>query len=993
MARLAAFACVLIQVAAPLAQDSVARLLPDGNAVERSLAAGERHTYSVDIAVGESAVVTVEQRGIDVSVDILGPDGEPVAAIQDNLKTDGIERAVVVADTPRGIVVRVEPAQPRTGAGTYVIRVAARHAATPGDRAVRDAAVLRYQVARLLGKSKADEALPLATRALALVESASPQDEMAVAMAVRSLAETYAEKRSFNEAEAAYKRAIESLERQLGANDPLPAIVSGRLAAIYRRTGPPILAERLARGAIKTIESVLGPDHLAVAQCLMTLGSIRQDAGDVVEAEALARRGLAIVEKGGGTAQLKAALLNNLGIMAIDRKDFDAADDLLRRSVEAGEADYGPDSYWMANALLNLGIVARQRKAYDTAESYYLRALAIREKIVPPDHPDIAANLNNLATLYSSRGDPARALEMHRRALAIWEKAGGPYGSGTLTSLGNIARVYAAANDATNALAYQRRADAALEVQFALNLAVGSERQRLASAASIAERTDRTISLSLGLAARNPDASALAALVVLQRKGRVLDAMAETMASFRQRAGVEDRDLLEQLAEVTRNLSRLALNGRQAMTAEEHRSAIAALEQKKEGIEAAISEHNAEFRAHAAPVTLERVQAAIPVDAALIEFAVFHPFDPQAPTNAEAYGAPHYAAYVIAREGSPQAFDLGPTAAIDAAVERLRSALRDPSRHDVTVLARTVDALVLAPIRGAAGSASALLISPDGALNLIPFEALVGEDGRYALERYAISYLTSGRDLLRIAIPRAARDVPVVVANPTFGEAPAADPGPAAKAPRASGNVAAKLYFAPLDGTAEEARAIRAFYPDAKLLSRTGATKVALAGVRAPAILHIASHGFFLPDVGIDNPLLRSGLALAGANAAGAPAGSGLLTAMEAANLDLWGTKLVTLSACDTGLGAVRNGEGVYGLRRAFVLAGTETLVMSLWPISDYVTRQLMSGYYRGLKAGLGRGAALRGAQLALLARPGRRHPFYWASFIQAGDWRPMKGS
>jgi CHAT domain-containing protein len=100
----------------------------------------------------------------------------------------------------------------------------------------------------------------------------------------------------------------------------------------------------------------------------------------------------------------------------------------------------------------------------------------------------------------------------------------------------------------------------------------------------------------------------------------------------------------------------------------------------------------------------------------------------------------------------------------------------------------------------------------------------------------------------------------------------------------------------------------------------------------------------------------------------------------------------VTLSACDTGIGEVRNGEGVYGLRRAFFLAGAETLVMSLWPVSDYVTRQMMTGYYRGLKEGLGRGEALRRAQLSMLARQNRRHPFYWASFIQAGDWRTLDG-
>jgi CHAT domain-containing protein len=140
------------------------------------------------------------------------------------------------------------------------------------------------------------------------------------------------------------------------------------------------------------------------------------------------------------------------------------------------------------------------------------------------------------------------------------------------------------------------------------------------------------------------------------------------------------------------------------------------------------------------------------------------------------------------------------------------------------------------------------------------------------------------------------------------------------------------------------------------------------------------------------NPLLRAGLAFAGANLGDSARERGILTALEASGLNLWGTKLVTLSACDTGLGEIRNGEGVYGLRRAFVLAGAETLVMSLWPVSDSTARETMVRYYTALAAGAGRGDALRHAKLGMLKRPGRQHPFYWASFIQSGEWGNLDG-
>ncbi|MBI3796167.1 MAG: CHAT domain-containing protein [Deltaproteobacteria bacterium] len=186
--------------------------------------------------------------------------------------------------------------------------------------------------------------------------------------------------------------------------------------------------------------------------------------------------------------------------------------------------------------------------------------------------------------------------------------------------------------------------------------------------------------------------------------------------------------------------------------------------------------------------------------------------------------------------------------------------------------------------------------------------------------------------------------------------------------------------------------------------------------IQGPRILHIATHGFFvtnheeevLKGLGFvelhsagslghampprwENPLLRSGLALAGANQQGDGSEDGMLTALEAAGLDLWGTKLVVLSACETGMGDIQNGEGVYGLRRAIGMAGAESQVMSLWKVEDTATRDLMMAYYAKLILGEGRAEALRHVQLQMLHSTKWHHPFYWASFIQSGDWTPIE--
>jgi CHAT domain-containing protein len=236
-----------------------------------------------------------------------------------------------------------------------------------------------------------------------------------------------------------------------------------------------------------------------------------------------------------------------------------------------------------------------------------------------------------------------------------------------------------------------------------------------------------------------------------------------------------------------------------------------------------------------------------------------------------------------------------------------------------------------------------------------------------------------------------------------------------------------RICYPPLKGTAEEATRINAALVNATVLTERRATEAALKGLNSPPILHVATHGFFLPDQpqalntnaaqsagasSTENPLLRSGLIMAGANQKSSGTNEdGVLTAAEAAGLNLWGTKLVVLSACETGLGDVVNGAGVYGLRRALVLAGSETQVMSLWQVDDAATRDLMSDYYTRLQRGEGRNEAMRQAQLGMLrgeaenrmkttrTRPAaaktddrHAHPFYWAAFISSGDWRSMNG-
>jgi CHAT domain-containing protein len=584
-------------------------------------------------------------------------------------------------------------------------------------------------------------------------------------------------------------------------------------------------------------------------------------------------------------------------------------------------------------------------------------------------------------------------------------------------TLRDIAVAYAAKSDGRQATEYQARANQAYERNIGLSLAIGSEREKLLYADAIATWTNRAISLHVHQAPTYAPAAEAAALVLLQRKGRVLDAIAGNMEALRERMTADDRALLDRLQATTVQLATLSLNGPGRTPLDAYQQQLKSMEQQREQLESEIGSRSGEFHAQSQPVTVAAVQRAIPDDAALIEFAVYQPFDPKALTERTAYGAPHYVAYVLRHHGEVRWRELGPAKAIDDAVVALRQALRDPHGANPRPLSRALDDKVLRPLRPLVRDARRLLISPDGGLNRIPFEVLIDERGRFAVQRQAITYLTSGRDLLRMQTRRPSRGAPLIVADPFFDHPPVTGPHRGTKLTSrephpttTNGDELSTLYFSPLPATGDEARAIKALYPEATMLSGPRATKAALTNADAPIILHIATHGFFLDDATpalearvpgtraisatttVKNPLLRSGLAFSGANLAKRGAEEGILTALEASTLNLWGTNLVTLSACDTGMGDVKNGEGVYGLRRAFLLAGAETVVMSLWPVSDYVTREMMTTYYRGLKRGLGRGEALRHAQLAMLARPERQHPFYWASFIQVGEWANFDG-
>jgi CHAT domain-containing protein/tetratricopeptide (TPR) repeat protein len=396
----------------------------------------------------------------------------------------------------------------------------------------------------------------------------------------------------------------------------------------------------------------------------------------------------------------------------------------------------------------------------------------------------------------------------------------------------------------------------------------------------------------------------------------------------------------------------------------------------------------------------------------LLTVSVFTPFD----FRSQRFGARHYLGAGVRADGIKVA-DLGAAETLDALGARLRADLGQRPQAGAAKAApasahAVYDALVK-PLLGARAANGAYVADLDGALSLLPMEALADAGGRYLIEGGEWRYVGSARALLRAAPaagPGSGAGKAIVLADPAYDQAPAS----AGAAPAPSGSAASTLSrsaalqsvrFAPLPQTLEEGRAVAAALQrsGAGVELRTGpdAGVQALAQLHAPRYLHIATHGFFVEEAGTWRKELTgtdgkrylmesyaqgrsSGLALAGANRApGAGGDGGVLYAAQLRQLDLAGTELAVLSACDTSVGAIALGEGVDSLRQALDVAGAAGMVTSLWSVPDLETRTLMTDFYDALAGGAAKAAALRQAKLHVKARQG--HPYYWASFVFTG--------
>ena len=830
----------------------------------------------------------------------------------------------------------------------------------------------------------------------AILESATKLnglDSLDAATIQTNIGSLYAITGDFEQAKARFESALNIIKRRGETNAPIAAEASKGLGKVLLDVGRFAEAEEMLKAALRISQECYGAEGLGTATFLHLLGHFYQDTGNYSEAEHLYKHALTI-DQSHLPADHPSIIreLNDLGLLYEKTGNLQAAESVLGEAVQAERtSSRGNDElagYTFTNAELLMGGLGKN----DEAEALAYRALEIFERVFGSQHPTTARAAENLAVAYQRLAKYTEAEPLIEQALAVFRERYGDSHPTTLHAMQSLAWLEIDAKHSERAEPLVGPSAKAEDEVFGRMLAFMSEQQRLAY-----QDTINPYSLPAAL----PGAVDRLGAAILRYKGIVLDSIIDDRATAEALPGEAGRDLLAGLAVAKRQYGQLLL-ATTAKAADLNHEGVA-LEQRIEETEnkiAALANRTGSVRRGFA-CSVKEVANCLPKDAVLVEYIMYVHYIGQ--TQFDRW----YGAAVVTSSGELRWVPLGDAGEIDRLIDGskgqdgYKQLVRASDKADeagLTSCLTRLYQLIWEPIANVISpDVHRVICSPDSELNFVSFATLLTPQSHFLAEDDDIQYVASGRDLLRETAAATNADV-VILANPSFDCSLAKEPSNARQGSGISETrggfrgqemeEVSELDFDPIEGTGMEAKELESEFRKLgwnvqKPLLGQEATKQALFKVRSPYILHLATHGFFVkedkprepaqelqsvslgrPDVTaskfFSNPLHRSGLALAGAETTvndwrqGRVIDhdeDGILTAEDVSTLDLRSTWLVTLSACDTGSGEAKAGEGVLGLRRGFIEAGAQNLLMSLWPIDDRATVPIMTEFYQAANA------------------------------------------
>jgi tetratricopeptide (TPR) repeat protein/CHAT domain-containing protein len=860
------------------------------------------------------------------------------------------------------------------------------------------------------------KAEPLLEKALAIHKEVFGEKHPNTATSYNNLGELYRAMGDYGKAEPLYQKALAIRKEVLGEEHPRSATSYNNLGALYQNMGDYGKAEPLYQKALAIDKEVLGEKHPDTATNYSNLGELYRGIGDYSKAEPLYQKALAIRKEILGEKHPDTATnYNNLGSLYQDMGDYGQAEPLYEMALAIRKEVLGEKHPDTATSYNNLGALYQAMGDYGKSEPLYQKALAIRKEVLGEKHPRTATSYNNLGFLYQDMGDYGKAEPLYEKALAIDKEVLGEKHPNTASSYTNLGFLYLAHGEIGRAFDMFKRQNSPAGLGCCY-LAEGRFDKAMSEFERSLESSEKTgekefiigDNLGLGLSheglgnyAGAKSRFSLAIEIMESQRGALSGASRESFLSGKVGAGFSRLDAYEGMVRVLlkekrpgyekealncfeRAKARLflemlatrSLRGRSEtdektllkdkefqvkLTSLQKLIPILALlrdkapkgrkEETQKELDAVSKEYetfikdvrlkNSELASLITvdPPSVERLQEALDPDVTLLEYF----------TAKEATYA-----WLMTRE-SVRMFEIAAgEKKVDQLVNHLLLQRKQDGEHFFYEAAKDIHDTLFSPLRKEIKT-TRLIVVPHGSLHKLPFSAL-NYGTRCLVDDYDLSVLPSASVIPQVVQKRKAD-------NGEF---------------LAFGNP--KRDSDPLVSAEEEVENVGKMFSVSKVYIREKATKVLLkeeAG--GPGVIHLACHGEFN-----DRQPLHSGLLLAKEGD-----DDGRLRVHEVFGLNLKSANLVTLSACQTALGKVSSGDDMVGLSRAFLYAGTPSLLATLWSVEDTSTALLMEHFYDNWRnKTMSKPEALRQAQLSLKDMPEYRHPFFWAAFVLIGDWR-----
>lgn len=830
----------------------------------------------------------------------------------------------------------------------------------------------------------------------------------------------------FAKARKCLGQAITILRQVHGDRHASIAAALNNLGMVSIQQGDWVAARSYLERALAMNREIHGDDHPDTLSMLNNLGILAYNEHDYATSRQYLEQALSAekrIRPAGHPAI--ATSLQNLSAALRSQGDLTGARACLEEAIDMRRKQLGEEHPQTIISIANLASLLRAQGEFDLAQEYLEQVLAIEKKSADwQDNQHVAMTLNNLATLRQAQGAFDASEPLLRESLAIRQRILGPEHPETADSLSNLGALFMGRHDYEAAAPYLEQALAArLKIAKTL-LGSLSEAEGFAYVARAQSGLDPLLTTAHHLPGSASD--------------HVYSAVWETQALLT-RALVERRSVqvgqTEQFVQVRRQLNAVRSELAKTVLApaasdkiDLRAQRIEQLTKQKERFERELGALSAVVRRDQQTVRAryEDLAGRLPPDAAVVDLLQWQARE--VPAQGEVRPEARYDAFVFRRTDRGQAarvdwISLGPAEPIDQAVHGWREQLTNESTSGREEYDRTLRRLVWEPIEARLDGCSKILIIPDGALTGVPWVALPGRNpASFLIEEYTISTTSYGQQLCVLTDHKlAAADQFLVIGGVQYDsvQRPPVEQLVAAHRGPIHGS-SSRPNWPPLPGTLREAREITELAPNPSEVVHLDGDTASEAGLREylpkARFAHLATHGFFVDDSVLSvldgqhtantrgaihnapgsierNPLLLSGVVLAGANQQqptddlGVPLGDdGILTAEEVVDLDLSGTELVVLSACDTGRGTLARGEGVVGLQRAFHLAGARSVIASLWKVDDEATSQLMTAFYENLwRRGMNKAEALRQAQLDVL--------HLGVGEVKRGDPAPTEGT